>query len=66
MRKRVFSILGVLIIAALTAQTAMAAARHVRKARAPAPVNHQVRDAFGSASNAVGSKSCDRLWCYEN
>ena len=67
MRKRVLSILSVLTIAALTIQMATAAPRSPRKAvRAPAPVNHQFRDAFGSAANAVGSKSCDRFWCYEN
>jgi hypothetical protein len=67
MRKRVFGILAVPIIAALTAQLAMAAPRNAQKAaRAPAPVNHQIRDAFGYAPSAVGSKSCDRFWCYGN
>jgi hypothetical protein len=67
MRKRMLGILRVLIIAALSIQMAIAAPRSARKAaRAPAPVNHQIRDAFGAASNAVGSKSCDIFWCYEN
>jgi hypothetical protein len=67
MRKRALSILGVLIMAALTVQMAMAAPRSARKAaRTAAPVNHQVRDAFGSAPTGVGSKSCDRFWCYQN
>jgi len=67
MRKTVLSILGVLIVAALTVQMAIAAPRSARKAaRAPAPPNHQIRDAFGSAPNAAGSKSCDIFWCYQN
>jgi hypothetical protein len=56
MRKRVFAHLGVLVIAALTIQTATAAARHTRKAaRNLVPVTHQLRDAFGSAPEAVFS-----------
>lgn len=67
MRKKVLSRLGVLVIAALTIQTATAATRHTRKAaRNPAAVTHQARDAYGSAPEAVGTKSCDVIWCYEN
>jgi hypothetical protein len=67
MRKRILLRLGVLVIAALTIQTATAATLHTqRAARNPAHVTHQVRDAFGSAPEAVGSKSCDIIWCYEN
>ena len=67
MRKRVLSILGVLVIAALTIQIANAAPPRVRKAiRAPAPVAQQFRDAFGSAPKPVGSKSCDIFWCHED
>jgi hypothetical protein len=67
MRKRALPYLGVLVIAALTIQTAVAATHHARKqVRNPAPVTHQPRDAFGSAPEVVGGKSCDILWCYEN
>jgi hypothetical protein len=67
MRKRVLSILGALVIAALTIPTANAASPRVPKAaRAPAPVAHQFRDAFGSAPKPIGSKSCDIFWCHEN
>jgi hypothetical protein len=67
MRKRVLTRLGVLVLAALTIQTATVAARHTRKGvRNPALVTHQPRHAFGSAPEAVGSKSCDVIWCYEN
>jgi hypothetical protein len=67
MRKRVLGILVVLAITALTVQIATAAPRSARKAvRAPAPVVHHIRDAFGSVPNAVGSKSCDIFSCYEN
>jgi hypothetical protein len=67
MRKRALAHLSVLVIAALTIQTATAATHHARKpVRNPAPVTHQPRDAFGSAPVAVGSKSCDVFWCYEN
>jgi hypothetical protein len=69
MRKRVLTVLGVLLIAALTIQTATAAARHGRKAaRAPAPVTSQLRDiSHGRAAPAaIGNKSCDILWCYQN
>jgi hypothetical protein len=66
MRWRVLSIL-VVVIAAWTIQMATAAPRRAPKAaRAPAPVTQQFRDAFGSVPKAVGSKSCDRFWCYEN
>jgi hypothetical protein len=67
MRKRVFGILGVLIIAALTVQMAAAAPRSAGKARrAPASVAHQFRDAFDLAPKPVGSKSCDIFACYQN
>jgi len=60
-------IFGVLVIAALTIQTAAAATRHTQKvARNPTPTTHQLRDAFDSAPEAVGRKSCDVIWCYEN
>jgi hypothetical protein len=66
MQKRALSHLGVLVIAALMIQTAAAATHHTRKAaRSPAPITHQLRDAFDSPE-AVGSKSCDVIWCYEN
>jgi hypothetical protein len=49
MQRRVLTAIGVLLSAALTIQTATAAARGVRKAaRAPDPVAQQLRDAFGS------------------
>jgi hypothetical protein len=58
MRKRVFAVLAVLIIAALNFQMAIAAPHGARKAvRAPAPVNHQIRDAFGSVPNAGATKT---------
>jgi len=66
MRKRVLNILSVLVIAALTIQIATAAPRGAQRTRVHAPATHQLRDAFGSTSKAVGSKSCDILWCYEN
>jgi hypothetical protein len=67
MRKRVLTHLGVLVIAAWTIQTATAAAPHTRKAtRSRAPATHQIREAFGSVPEAVGGKSCDVVWCYEN
>jgi hypothetical protein len=67
MRQRMLPHLGALVIAALTIQTVTASTRHIRKpARNPAPVTHQARDAFGSAPEAVSSKSCDAIWCYEN
>jgi hypothetical protein len=66
MPKEALSIIGVLVIVALTSQIAIAAPHSARKsARAPAHVAHQPRAAFGSAPE-VGSKSCDRIWCYEN
>jgi hypothetical protein len=47
--KRVLTGIGGLLIAALTIQTATAAAHNARKAaRAPVPVAQQLRDAFGS------------------
>jgi hypothetical protein len=67
MRKRALPHLGVLVIAALTIQSAAAATHHARKpVRNTAPVTHQLRDAYGSAPEAVGSKSCDVIWCYED
>jgi hypothetical protein len=65
MRKTVLNVLGVLVVAALTVQTATAAPRSGGKAvRAPARASQQFRDAFDSAPKAVGNKSCDRFWCY--
>jgi hypothetical protein len=50
----------------LTIQTATALPRHPPKAaRAHPPLTHQLRDTFGFAPD-VKSKSCDRIWCYEN
>jgi hypothetical protein len=47
--KRVLTIVGGLLIAALTMQMATVAARNARKVpRAPVPVAQQLRDAFGS------------------
>jgi hypothetical protein len=67
MRKRMLANLGLLVIAALTIQTATASTRHIRKVvRNTAAVTHQLRDAYGSAPEAVGSKSCDLIWCYED
>jgi len=49
MQKRVLTVIGVLLSAALAIQTATAAARGARKsARAPDPVTQQQRGAFGS------------------
>src|ERR1700753_1674802 len=60
MPKTILSILGVLVIAALTVQVATAAPRKARRAtRTHAVVNHQPpRNAFGSVPKAGGSKSC--------
>jgi hypothetical protein len=68
MRKRVLTVLGVLLIAALTIQMATAAARHARKAaRAPVPVTQQLRERHElSAPAVIHNRSCDRLWCYED
>ena len=68
MRKRVLTVLGVLLIAAVTIQMATAAARHARKAaRAPVPVTQQLRERHGLAPPAaVHNKSCDRFWCYDD
>jgi hypothetical protein len=54
MQKESIAPLGVLVIAALTIQTAAAES-----------VTRQLRDAFDSAPEAVGRKSCDVIWCYE-
>jgi hypothetical protein len=67
MSERVLTAIGVLLVVALTNQMTTATARSTRKpARAPHPAVHQLRDAFGSAPGAAGSKSCDIYWCYEN
>jgi len=68
MRKTVLTVLGVLLIAALTMQMATAAARNSRKAaRAAAPVTQQLRERHGvSAPAAIHTRSCDRFWCYED
>jgi hypothetical protein len=68
MRKRVLTVLGVLLIAALTTQMTTAATRHVRKAaRASAPVTQQLRKQQGiSAPAASDNKSCDVVWCYSD
>jgi hypothetical protein len=65
MRKRVLPRLGVLVIAALTIQTATATTHHTRKAVRNPRVTHQMRDAYGSAPEAGGTQSCDVIWCYE-
>jgi hypothetical protein len=68
MRKTVLTVLGVLLIAALTIQMATAAARNARKAaRAAAPATQQLRERHGlSAPAAIHNRSCDRFWCYED
>jgi hypothetical protein len=82
MPTKVLTVLGVLLIAALTIQEAAAAARHAgRAARASGSVAQQRRDAVGSAQSgysyhskrrgvsapaATDTKSCDVIWCYEN
>jgi hypothetical protein len=82
MPARVLTVLGVLLIAALTIQQATAAARHAGKsARASGQVAQQRRDAVGSAQSgysyhskrqglsapaASDTKSCDILWCYQD
>jgi hypothetical protein len=69
MRKRVLTVLGVLLIAASTMQMATAAVRNARKAaRVHVSVNQQLRDTPHklSAPAAIDNKSCDTTWCYEN
>jgi hypothetical protein len=68
MRRRIWTVPGVLLIAILTIQTATAAARHARKsARAPVPVTQELRESHGlSVPAAVQVRSCDRFWCYED
>jgi len=79
MQKKVLTAIGVLFSAALTIQTATAAARSARKAaRAPDRVAHQLRDAAPSgysdfsgrhglsAPAANGNKNFDIIWCYED
>jgi hypothetical protein len=65
-RPEKITVLGGLLIATLTIQTATAAARNARKsARALVQVTQQLRERDGfSASTA--SRSCDRFWCYED
>jgi hypothetical protein len=68
MRKRVLTVFGVLLMTALTIQTATAA-RHSRKpARAPVPATQQLRDTRHgpSAPADTNTKSCDILWCYQD
>jgi hypothetical protein len=56
--KRVLTVIGGLLIAALTIQMATAAARNARKAaRAPVPVAQQLRDAFGSVDRPSTAQS---------
>ena len=68
MRKRILTVLGVLLITALTIQTATAAARNARKAaRGSVPVTQQLRERHeSSAPAAIQNRSCDRFWCYED
>jgi hypothetical protein len=55
---RVLTVIGGLLIAALTIQMATAAARNARKAaRAAVPVAQQLRDAFGSVDWASTAQS---------
>ena len=64
--KRLLSVLGILAIAAFTAQMAVAAPHSTRKAaRVAPPATHQFRDGF-AAGRGAENKSCDRFWCYEN
>jgi len=54
------TVLGVLLIATLTIQTATAAGRNARKsARASVPATQQL-------SATAAARSCDRFWCYED
>jgi hypothetical protein len=68
MRNKVLTVLGVLLIAALTIPMATAAARHARKAaRAPVPVTQQLRERQRIAPPAAThNRSCDIIWCYED
>ena len=67
MRKRVLTVLGVLLIAALTIQIATAARNARKAARAPVPVTQQLRERHGvSAPAVIHNRSCDRFWCYED
>ena len=67
MPKRVLTVLGALLVAALTTEAATAA-RHVRKsARASAQATQQFRGQRGvSAPAASDAKSCDVVWCYSD
>jgi poly(3-hydroxybutyrate) depolymerase len=62
--KRVLTVLGVLLMAASTVQTA-SAARHGRKP-AHAFVTQQSRDARAYAPASSNTRSCDIIWCYQN
>jgi hypothetical protein len=68
MRKNVLTVLGVLLIAALTIQMATAAPRNARKAaRVAVPVTQQLRERQRlSTPAAIHNRSCDRIWCYED
>ena len=66
MKEIVLSILGVVVIAVLTLQTATAAPRGAQRTRVYAAPTREVRDAFGSVSKEARSKSCDIFWCYAN
>lgn len=68
MRNKVLTVLGVLLIAALTIPMATAAARHARKAaRAHVPVTQQLRERQRLSTPAAShNRSCDIIWCYED
>jgi hypothetical protein len=61
---RVLTVLGVLLMAASTVQTA-SAARHGRKS-AHAFMTQQSRDARAYAPASSDTRSCDIIWCYQN
>ena len=62
MHRRVLTVLAVLLVAALTIQTAEAARR--KPARASATQQH--RDTTPAALASSGTRSCDIFWCYQN
>jgi hypothetical protein len=64
MRQRILTVLGILLIATLTIQTATAARR--KPARVPAYAAQQLRDTRPAAPAASDTRSCDTLWCYQN
>ena len=67
MRKRVLTVLGVLLIAALTIQMATAAARNAQKAaHAPVPAQELRERHVVPAPAAIHNRSCDKFWCYED